>query len=234
MKSRHQDPAARPDTPPTKWEPPTDHKPCTARTQRCNDARRYNRALADCCRQHIIDIAGTINDMCAREGIRWWIDYGSLLGAVRNPLMGIHPGIVPHDKDGDAGVLAEDWDRFLALSREVTKAGFFFQHKAPRPGPNLFRAGNSVKVCRSELNRTNWDFFPWFERDDGTMYRTAYVQVDRFKGREFPRFWLGDLPRVPFEGMMLPAPAEAEMMLAHRYGPGWRTPLMKNNDGRPR
>ena len=215
---------------------------CTAETVRCADARDYNAELRPCCRAHIVEMSRRIAEAFDAAGVTYWIDYGTLLGAVRNPMTTwadypwlpqegrpagpLAPGIVPHDKDGDWGVLYSDWKKAnVALARSC---------------PDLYRLmramSASIKVRVSKINKTNIDLFFWLDRPKGDrragrMYRRRYAQVDSNKGKEFQRSDLFPLQRIEWEGLMLPAPKDPEAWLAFRYGDGWRTPIAANNDG---
>lgn len=209
-------------------------KECTAATARCADARDYSHALRDCCRAHVRHVTQAVTDALAAAKIQYWADYGTLMGAVRNPLtthadypwltppFSLEPGIVPHDKDSDIGVLIADWAPAVALMRKIEKANGFNLVVRPHRG--------SMKVRLSRTNHTNIDIFFWYARPDGTMFRRGYARVDAFKGREFHRSILFPLGTVQWEGLTLPAPHEPEQFLQMRYGPNWRTPIAANND----
>lgn len=215
-----------------------DAPPCTRQTERCAKARDYNFEIRLCCWGHIVGLMRIIVPILDDAKVRWWADYGTLLGAVRNPLTtwadypwlsqdgrttkGPAPGIVPHDKDADLGVLWTDWPKVRKLVSALGKAGCVATCN--------YRRG-SMKVRVSAKNHTNVDLFFWKERGNGVMYRSVYAQVDRFKGKVFSKTLLLPFSTVEWEGMKLPAPRDPKAFLAMRYGPNWRVAIPANNDG---
>lgn len=59
-----------------------------------------------------IEILDTVAQFCDANGIRYWLDSGTLLGAIR------HKGYIPWDDDIDLGMLREDYDRFISCFNE--------------------------------------------------------------------------------------------------------------------
>lgn len=208
---------------------------CSPNTSRCVDARSHTHLLQPCCRRHIFQITRHVAAVLVATRVPFWADYGTLLGAVRNPLttwsdypwlppsdQPMPAGILPHDKDADLGVLYTDWHRaWRAVSTLQQTHGYGVIAHAHR---------GSIKVRLSSKNHTNLDLFFWHQKPNGLLFRRGYARVDTYKGRHFHRDLLFPLGTVAWEGMTLPAPRDPEAFLAMRYGPEWRTPLPTNHD----
>ena len=63
-----------------------------------------------------ISILSYLCDFCNRNGIKWWIEFGTLLGAVR------HKGFIPWDDDIDVAMLRKDYEAFRKTFNDVSQA----------------------------------------------------------------------------------------------------------------
>lgn len=59
-----------------------------------------------------LEILNCVADFCDRNDIKYWLDSGTLIGAIR------HKGYIPWDDDIDVGMLRPDYDKFLTLFNE--------------------------------------------------------------------------------------------------------------------
>lgn len=145
-----------------------------------------------------VDILTDVAAFCEREGLRYSLCAGTLLGAVR------HRGFIPWDDDIDIMMPREDFDRFV---REYRSEGPYrvMTHDVDPNYPLPFASVNDTRTVKIEhklrdrCNRTlgvNVDVFPLdavpgnleeaaaFYREIGARWQKRTCIVDRFgKGK---------------------------------------------------
>jgi hypothetical protein len=145
-------------------------------------------------------------DLLTRHEIFHFLDYGSLLGAVRSETL------IEWDEDADFSCINSDLSRVLDLSAEIESAGFWLD---ARQAPHV------VRICRSRVNQAHADL--WFQRvENGFSYTWSLLHQERYR---FPIEYLDRMGSVKLEGKSHPAPMPVEQFLAeHRYGSDFMTP----------
>ena len=154
-------------------------------------------------------------------GVRWWLDYGSLLGYVREG------GFIGHDSDIDLGVWGGDMEAAAALAPALKGVGLDACYHPP--GPRRFESGDWFHVTRAPGDPNGVDLFPWYQAGAGMLDRTHYASHDVTKGRSFPIARLLPLSRATWEGVGVWVPADPDWVTAHRYGATWRDPIDYRN-----
>lgn len=72
----------------------------------------------------MLRILRIVDHICRKHGIPYWLEAGTLLGAVR------HKGFIPWDDDLDIAMRREDFERFAALAPQELPEDLFFQTTA--------------------------------------------------------------------------------------------------------
>lgn len=83
-----------------------------------------------------LEIMDSIEKVCTKHNITWWVESGTLLGAVR------HNGFIPWDDDCDIAMMRDDYEKFLQVAPKEIGEGFYVQI----PGVDKYYPKKLVKV----------------------------------------------------------------------------------------
>ena len=157
-------------------------------------------------------LAGTkraLDDLNGACGVPAYLNYGALLGAVRDGAM------IAHDSDTDVCYFSR-----CTSPADVIAESYRIERVLRSRGWTLLRmSGGDIKLLLplSDGRQCHIDVFVAF-RVGATFYQL---------GNRSGRLWdstILPLSTVELHGFELPAPADPEAMLAFVYGPGWRVP----------
>lgn len=168
-----------------------------------------------CCIDRHVEILAVVAPLLDAAGVRWWIDYGMLLGHA------VSGGFYWNDRDIDIGVLAEDREKVREIGRQLTRTHRFQSIYRPANHKKPWTYSDCVKIVNSWVNKATLDITFWYERGE-TLDREIWASVDRYKGREMPRDWIFPVVRGQWEGVNVALPREALKLVEYRYGENWR------------
>jgi lipopolysaccharide cholinephosphotransferase len=80
------------------------------------------------CQLVMLRLLRIFDQACRHLGLDYWLDSGTLLGAVR------HGGFIPWDDDLDVSMPLEDYRRFLEEAPAILPKDCFLQHRGSDPG----------------------------------------------------------------------------------------------------
>ena len=117
-----------------------------------------------------VEILIEIDRICRKHDIKYWINFGTLLGAVR------HKGFIPWDDDLDICMLSKDYKKFLEIASDELPEWLFIQNKSTDPS---YRRS----ICKvRDLN----SFFVEQYDDFSAPYKKG-IFIDIFEMIEYPK-----------------------------------------------
>jgi lipopolysaccharide cholinephosphotransferase len=89
--------------------------------------QRFKEEQLRACQLKQLSILEEIDRICQRRQINYWLDGGTLLGAVR------HGGFIPWDDDIDIAMRQDDLERFINIAPAELREGLFLQTPQTEP-----------------------------------------------------------------------------------------------------
>lgn len=78
-----------------------------------------------------LEILKEVHKICVENSIVYWLEGGTLLGAIR------HGGFIPWDDDIDIAMDRKNYENFLKIAQDKLPKGLFLQHPSTDPGFKL-------------------------------------------------------------------------------------------------
>lgn len=124
--------------------------------------------------QKELDILCIVRDICNNSGIEYWLDGGTLLGAVR------HKGFIPWDDDVDICIRQTDTERFIEVMQKELPEHLFLQTS----DTDADYSSSIMKI------RDNNSLFVEFGDDFTRSYHKG-IYIDVFPMTDYPNVSMG-------------------------------------------
>ena len=117
----------------------------------------------------ILDILIEIDKVCRKNDIHYWIDFGTLLGAVR------HNGFIPWDDDIDITMMQNDFKKFISIAPKELPPHLFLQTSETDP---------SYKGVLCKVRDNNSFFITQHEDFTKDYHKGLYIDI--FEAEKYP------------------------------------------------
>jgi lipopolysaccharide cholinephosphotransferase len=113
-----------------------------------------------------IEILDEAVRICKKHNLRYFLDGGTLIGAVR------HKGFIPWDDDIDIGMFREDYDKFIRVCKHELSSSYYLQSSETyksywlkfakiRKNNTIFIEGNDIPYLTGDHKGIYIDIFPF-------------------------------------------------------------------------
>lgn len=129
-----------------------------------------------------LDILKEVKRVCNNNNLRYYLAFGTCLGAVR------HKGFIPWDSDIDIFMYIDDVDKFVALQSEFNKE-YFIQTRKNDPGFGAtclrVRKSNTTFIEKDlndqDINHGVWiDVYPMYYCPKSNLKKQIYILLSFF------------------------------------------------------
>lgn len=114
------------------------------------------------CRKVQIRLLDALKVICDKHNLIYWIDFGTLLGAVR------YKGFIPWDDDIDVSMPMDDYKKFLKIAEEELPRDIFVQ---------TTETDKEYKQCYAKLRDCYSTFLEDHEPDNHDFHRGIYIDI---------------------------------------------------------
>ena len=142
-------------------------------TEKIRQNGQYDKEMLRRLQMVELDILKHTTDAMDKNGIQYYLGYGTLLGAIR------HHGFIPWDDDVDVFLPRPDFERFRELADQILPAPLFL-NRDPMPRPICMRA--CLQVENPELQQIR-------PRGKGTIKSNVRIDIIPIDGA--PKTYVG-------------------------------------------
>lgn len=93
----------------------------------------------------MLEILKKVDSICKKHNLRYFIDWGTLLGAIR------HKGFIPWDDDLDISMPREDYEKFLEIAQDELGNDYFLQTPDTDKYYNFYHVPTKIRDMNSRF-----------------------------------------------------------------------------------
>ena len=116
-----------------------------------------------------MEVLQVVADICEENGLQYFADGGTLLGAVR------HQGFIPWDDDIDICLKREDYNRLISILQRQLPYGFVMS--GMYAGTVRLRMAANVSHLRVIADETLWNFNDYMKYFHGFPYQRVEIDI---------------------------------------------------------
>ena len=141
-----------------------------------------------------LEILQYIGEICNRHGIKYFVDWGSMLGAVREK------GYIPWDDDIDIGMLRDDYRRFSEIIEQYDNIKLCNEYNTPDWGEHAARitTQTDITISRNDIKAHRGFPFPVgvdlfvidYVPDDDALREEQRYTINQIAAANKARKWL--------------------------------------------
>ena len=120
-----------------------------------------------------LELLKELDYVCRQNNLQYWLDFGSLLGAVR------HKGFIPWDDDIDVSMMREDYEKIADAFKKSSRNSDLYAEQV-----YLGKSQTNIKVMHKKCPHLFVDIFPCdyansVENKENRILKTKYLQKIR-------------------------------------------------------
>jgi phosphorylcholine metabolism protein LicD len=169
-----------------------------------------------------------VNDILKKSGVDYWIEGGTLLGAIRDGK------IIPWDHDLDLGMKYSSDSKMRKMISNLKKQ-YYVSVKEFKSIDGLWKLGN-YRVIKVYPRKKQFfkedlclDLFVYYLGQLPNQTEEVYKYVVWDRNAYHKKVFFDTIEEIEFYGKTIPVPSNPEEFLKVKYGENWKTPVKEWN-----